>query len=161
MAYCKWLSETSKKDYRLPTEAEWEKAARGEDGRIWPWGNEFDAKNANTAEANIRGTSPVGQFSPQGDSPYGCADMIGNVWEWCADWFNDEEYKNRETGVKDPQGPQNGNARVVRGGSFYNNRGYARCADRSGYYPVYFNDNSGFRVVVSPIIYLYSESSDL
>ncbi|HEY9153065.1 MAG TPA: SUMF1/EgtB/PvdO family nonheme iron enzyme, partial [Anaerolineales bacterium] len=129
--YCKWLSDKTKKTYRLPTEAEWEKAARGEDGRIWSWGNEFSEKNANTAEAKIDDTSPVGQFSPQGDSPYGCADMIGDVWEWCNDWFDEKEYKNR-TGqnVKDPQGPQSGTSRVLRGGSFGDVHGNARCAGR-------------------------------
>ena len=131
IAYCKWLSEKRGKPYRLPTEAEWEKAARGENGLIYAWGNEFDPKKANTLEANIGDTSEVGQFSPQGDSPYGCADMIGNVWEWCNDWFDENEYKNRVGKiVKDPQGPQNGRVRVLRGGSFYDNHGYARCANR-------------------------------
>ena len=96
IAYCKWLSEKTNKQYRLPTEAEWEKAARcqGEnESLIYPWGNNFDPNNANTAEAKIGDTSDVGKFSPQGDSPYGCADMIGNVWEWCNDWFDENEYK--------------------------------------------------------------------
>ena len=128
IAYVKWLNEKTKKNYRLPTEAEWEKAARGEDGRIWSWGNEFGEKNANTAELKLNDTTPVGQFSPQGDSPYGCADMIGNVWEWCNDWFDEKEYKNRKDGVKDPQGPQTGTSRVLRGGSFYDDRGDFRCA---------------------------------
>ncbi|MFZ5912496.1 MAG: SUMF1/EgtB/PvdO family nonheme iron enzyme [Chloroflexota bacterium] len=151
-AYCKWLGEKTKKSYRLPSEAEWEKAARGEDGRIWSWGNEFGEKNANTAEAGIGDTTPVGQFSPQGDSPYGCADMIGNVWEWCNDWFDPEEYKNRkDRAVKDPQGPQSGQRRrVVRGGSFFVNRRDARCAVRYTYYPDDFNNYSGFRVAASP-----------
>jgi formylglycine-generating enzyme required for sulfatase activity len=156
IAYCKWLSEKTKKLYRLPTEAEWEKAARGEDGRMWSWGNEFGEKNANTAEAKIGGTSPVGQFSPQGDSPYGCADMIGNVWEWCNDWFDEKEYKNR-TGqnVKDPQGPQSGSYRVLRGGSFGHSRNGARCACRYRDLPGRRFNNLGFRVCVSsPIISL-------
>ncbi len=152
IAYCKWLTEKTKKMYRLPTEAEWEKAARGEDGRMWSWGNEFDKKNANTLEAGIGGTSPVGQFSPQGDSPYGCADMIGNVWEWCADWFDEKEYKNR-TGqnVKDPQGPAKGSYRVLRGGSFNSDLGGARSADRDWLYPGNLRRSGGFRVCVFPI----------
>ena len=152
-AYCKWLSEKSGKQYRLPTEAQWERAARGEDGRVYPWGNEFDPKKANTFETNLGGTLEVGQFSPQGDSPYGCADMSGNVWEWCSDWLDENEYKNR-TGktVKDPQGPQKGDGRVLRGGSFGNFHGGARCAYRYGDGPAYFNYDVGFRVCVSPIL---------
>jgi len=151
-AFCNWLSQKTNKSYRLPTEAEWEKAARGEDGRIWSWGNEFGEGNTNTIEANVGDTSPVGQFSPQGDSPFGCADMIGNVWEWCADWFNEKEYKNRqEQQVKNPRGPQKGDLRVLRGGSFYLNRRNARCAVRGRYFPDRSLRDFGFRVAVSPI----------
>jgi formylglycine-generating enzyme required for sulfatase activity len=164
-AYCKWLSEKTKKHYRLPTEAEWEKAARwrpspsgrGDGGEgeslIYPWGETFDPKNANTAESKIGDTSDVGKFSPQGDSPYGCADMAGNVWEWCSDWFDENEYKNPAgTTTKDPQGPQNGRARVLRGGSFNGYPRLARCADRFGNSPNGFLDDLGFRVCVSPIL---------
>ena len=158
-AYCKWLSEKTKKQYRLPTGAEWEKAARGEDGRVYPWGNEFDPKKANTAEAKIGDTSEVGQFSPQGDSPYGCADMTGNVWEWCNDWFNEEEYKTRQDVVKDPQGAPKGGARVLRGGAFNHYVWDARCAYRLYLNPDFRWYNHGFRVVVvSPPISLVSRS---
>ena len=150
-AFCKWLSEKTNKTYRLATEAEWERAARGEDGRNWAWGNEFGEGNANTAEAKIGDTTPVGQFSPQGDSPYGCVDMIGNVWEWCADWFDEKEYKNRQgKPVKDPHGPEKGNTRVVRGGSFDYAQRSARCADRGRYDPNDSDGSLGFRVAVSP-----------
>jgi formylglycine-generating enzyme required for sulfatase activity len=152
-AYCKWLSEKTGKQYRLPTEAEWEKAARGEDGRVWPWGNEFGEKNANIVKLYVGHTTPVGQFSPHGDSSFGCVDMIGNVWEWCNDWFDEKEYKNRVNQiVNDPQGPQKGQYRVLRGGSFGNVQGVARCGNRFRYFPYATYNHLGFRVVDSAII---------
>ncbi|MBI3175083.1 MAG: SUMF1/EgtB/PvdO family nonheme iron enzyme [Chloroflexi bacterium] len=86
--YLKWINATFGKDlpqgmsFNLPTEAEWEKAARGTDGREWPWGNEFDKSRCNSQEGGLKHTTPVGAYSPRGDSPYGAADMAGNVWEW-------------------------------------------------------------------------------
>jgi len=153
-AYCKWLSEKSGKGYRLTTEAEWEKAARckGENESLnYPWGNTFDIKNANTAESKIGDISDVGKFSPQGDSSYGCADMTGNVWEWCNDWFDENEYKNREgKTVKDPQGPQNGTYRVLRGGSWSYKENDARVSIRDYDHPYYGGYRVGFRVVALP-----------
>ena len=161
-AYCKWLSEKTKKQYRLPTEAEWEKAARWKpspDGRgqgegeslIYPWGDAFEPKKANTSESKIGDTSEVGQFSPQGDSPYSCADMAGNVWEWCSDWFNENEYKNREGKiVKDPQGPQKGDTRGLRGGSWGYDGNFARVSVRYDDLPNDRLSSIGFRVALFP-----------
>ena len=155
-SFCEWLSEKTNKAYRLPTEAEWEKAARGADGSIWPWGNVFDEFNANTKEAKIGDTSPVRQFAPEGDSPYGCVDMSGNVREWCTDWFDEKEYTNRQTQpVMDPKGPKEGkpwSMRVLRGGSFNMGRAIARCAARDDFFPDLSERNIGFRIAVSPII---------
>jgi formylglycine-generating enzyme required for sulfatase activity len=154
MAYCKWLSNKSGKQYRLPTEAEWEKAARGTEAWIWSWGNKFDKKNANTKETGIGNTTSVAQFSPNGDSPYSCADMIGNVWEWCADWFlRAAYYQIPEYNNKDPQGPQEsekGNDRVLRGGCFLSSSVNARCARRFHRAQEFRNDDIGFRVACSP-----------
>ena len=83
VAYCNWLSERLGYTVRLPSEAEWERAARSTDGRIYPWGDEFDARRCNMSDTGIGATSTVGIF-PDGDADCGAADMSGNVWEWCS-----------------------------------------------------------------------------
>lgn len=149
VAFCEWLSQETGKKFRLPTEAEWEKAARGVDGRRYPWGNGWSATNLNSHEHGPSGTTSVDYFSPGGDSPYGVADMCGNVWEWCTDWFDEMAYQRRVAAdVKDPQGPKRGQYRVQRGGSCWENpMGSARCAFRDHYSPFNSEDYTGFRVV--------------
>jgi len=152
MSYCMWLNDEFAHElpdgyiFRLPTEAEWEKAARGTDGREYPWGNVFDPTRAN-CEKFSQATTPVGQFSPRGDSPYGCADMIGNVWEWCHSLYKPYPYKTND-GREDEIAAGN---RIFRGGSYANDKSAARCAYRVDYVPDVLNNYIGFRVVASLI----------
>jgi formylglycine-generating enzyme required for sulfatase activity/uncharacterized protein YcfJ len=141
LAYCQWFSETTGQEFRLPSEAEWEKAARGERGPEWPWGNEFDSQNANTVENDLSRTTPVGQYSQQGDSPYGAADMAGNVWEWTLSlWGTDPERPQFKYPYDSEDGRENLEAgvhvlRVLRGGAFDQDGRSARCAYRGRYAP--------------------------
>ncbi|MCK6626653.1 MAG: formylglycine-generating enzyme family protein [Anaerolineae bacterium] len=150
VAFCKWLSRESGRTLRLPTEAEWEKAARGTDGRIYPWGNQWDSTKLNSGESGWNDTTPVDRYSPQGDSPYGAADMAGNVWEWCTDWYDDKEYYSRAKKIlKDPEGAKRRVGLVVRGGAFMNAASFVRCAVRYGNAPAFWDNSYGFRVVLA------------
>jgi formylglycine-generating enzyme required for sulfatase activity len=147
MVYCEWLSGKSGLSVTLPSEAEWEKAARGTDGRIYPWGNEFDKNKCNTSESGIGNTTPVGKYSPAGDSPYSCADMAGNVWEWTRSKFKPYPYI-AEDGREDLDSTK---TRVVRGGSWKRAQGSACVSFRDRDLPVYRFNYYGFRVIVHPL----------
>ena len=117
VAYCRWLSAQTGHEFRLPNEAEWEKAARGTDGRIWPWGNTWEVGRCNSKEAGIGKTTPVGQY-PNGASPYGVLDMAGNVWEWCATKWGKPYPYQIEDEWQDAYLEQDV-SRIWRGGSWY------------------------------------------
>ena len=145
MAYCRWLAEVTGKPYRLPSEAEWEKGARGTDGRIYPWGDEWDAKRCNASQGAGDGTTPVESY-PQGASPYGLLDMTGNVWEWCHSLFRPYPY-NAEDGRENAEADD---MHVLRGGAFCFDAKDVRCASRHWHYPLYWHLSVGFRLVLAP-----------
>ena len=141
-AYCAWLAEATGQPCRLPTEVEWEVAVRGGKARLYPWGNRFDAGSANTVEGRVLTTTPVGVY-PQGVGRLGVWDGAGNVWEWTTTLYRPYPYR-ADDGREDAAAS---GRRVLRGGSWSNNRRLARCAYRTNDHPVYFTGLNGFRVV--------------
>ncbi len=173
VAFCRWAATLTGLPIRLPTEPEWEKAARGSEGYIYPWGNQWDGSLCNHGEGHPAETTPVDHFSPQGDSPYGIADMGGNTQDWCCSLFGRYPYnpndgrevlvenidsqglmpRLHETGcVANPQQIEAGLDKiVVRGGSRRQGRHNSRCAYRSWAAPMHRSDDTGFRCCYEPI----------
>ncbi len=143
--YAAWLADTTNQAWRLPTEAEWEKAARGLDGRIYPWGDVWDRTRANTANYGPERTTPVGEY-PSGASPFGAQDMAGNVWEWCSSVITPYPY---DPARSEPDSRSRTYDRALRGGSWLDCPKDSRVANRLGFNPDGWNNNWGFRVARS------------
>ncbi len=141
-AYCQWLSRVTGRAYRLPTEAEWERAARaGLEGKLFPWGNEPPQTLPDYARRWLTGPEPVGRYAPNG---FGLYDIGDNVHEWCSDWYQADYYA--QSPERNPQGPESGTRKASRGGSWRHHIKVARCAARSSIPPQFQYADYGFRV---------------
>jgi formylglycine-generating enzyme required for sulfatase activity len=151
-AYCAWLSEVTEKQYRLPSEVEWEAAARGlpdktllrqMTARKYPWGNDWDNEKANSIEGRVLKPSPVGTYAAAGArGPLGAEDQAGNVWDWTSSLYLPYPYDQEKSEQEESDAE-----RVVRGGSWNNNHRSVRCADRVWLVPDNFLYVIGFRLV--------------
>ncbi|HRX00370.1 MAG TPA: SUMF1/EgtB/PvdO family nonheme iron enzyme, partial [Cyclobacteriaceae bacterium] len=142
-AFCTWI------DGRLPTEAEWEKAARGSDARQFPWGDTSPNQDLANYNGYVGDTTPVGSY-PDGVSPYGLYDMAGNAWEWVGDWYQEDYYQSRIEGTINPEGPPEGEFRVLRGGNKDIGASGIRVASQDKSFPTNTFNLFGFRCVRSP-----------
>ncbi len=139
IAFCNWLSILTDEPIKLPTEQRWQRAAQGNDNRVYPWGDQWEADRCNTEESGIKQTTPVQKYEGRGDSPFGVVDMAGNVWEWCLTAY--------ESGSESLDGADR---RVLRGGSWFYDQDLARAANRFSLNPSSRNSNRGFRLCRPP-----------
>ena len=147
LAYCKWLTEVTGMPYRLPSEFEWEKGARGPKGNIYPWGNRWDSRWCNSKQSGRDGTSPVNAY-PEGAGPYGLLDMVGNVMEWTRSPY--KRYSNDPSKLWEEQDISSNIWPVIRGGAYNQGASDLRCAARRGGSPYRWDYHLGFRVALPP-----------
>ncbi len=156
LAFCTWISKRLERKIYLPNEAEWEKAARGPSGHIYPWGNQLPDRERCNYNLYFKGLTPVGAFSPESDSPYGCIDIAGNVWEWTnsiwgKNWHQpDFPYKVNRRLLNDPGEIPDDVICVIRGGSYESDTRLVRCAHRGRELPIIQRAGLGFRVALIP-----------